>query len=49
MYGAKIINKIEAPIVNPKTSVKGIILVLTILIIAIISFIFIKKKKDYIN
>ena len=49
MYGAKIINKIEAPIVNPKTNLKGLFLLLTILIITIISFIFIKKKKELYN
>ncbi len=49
IYGAKIINKIEAPITNPKTSAKGLFLLLTILIITLISFIFIKKKKELYN
>ncbi len=46
IYGAKIINKIEAPITNPKTNLKGLFVVLTIVIVAIISFIVVKKKKE---
>ena len=49
VYGAKIINKIEAPITNPKTHIKGLFLVFTIILISIFSFIIIRKKKELYN
>ncbi len=49
VYGAKIINKIEAPITNPKTHIKGLFLVFTIILISVFSFIIIRKKKELYN